>query len=268
MSEQLGVVFVHGFNSSAAVWEPFVRLIEDDPDLAFVAPLRFTYDTRLWQPDPRRQIPTFDTTADNLMEYLESAAGNCERLVLAAHSQGGLVVQRYLLRMLGHRGRGRELSRRIRSVILFACPNDGSQFGLALRRVFMRSNPQERQLRPLDEQITDTRAFVINRVVHAREVSEGSCPIPIVVYAGESDKIVTPASCHQSRGLNLLDLLLQLDPRRWHQPQPPPSRPALQKPAAKRRPRFIPDGLFCGQDQPPPALAHWASLPSWHLSRP
>ncbi|MEU5200409.1 alpha/beta fold hydrolase [Streptomyces scabiei] len=194
MSEQLGVVFVHGFNSSAAVWEPFVRLIEDDPDLAFVAPFQFTYDTRLWQPDPRRQIPTFDTTADNLMEYLESTADNCERLVLVAHSQGGLVVQRYLLRMLGHRGRGRELSRRIRSVILFACPNDGSQFGVALRRVFMRSNPQERQLRPLDEQITDTRAFVINRVVHAREVSEGSCPIPIVVYAGESDKIVTPAS--------------------------------------------------------------------------
>ncbi|MER6472235.1 NACHT domain-containing protein [Streptomyces collinus] len=198
MDEQLGVVFVHGFKSSAAVWDSFVRLIEDDSDLAFVVPFLFEYDTRLWQPNPSRQIPSFDTTADNLMEYLENTAGDCERLALVAHSQGGLIVQRYLHRMLGYRGRGQDISRRIRRVILFACPNDGAQFGLTLRRILLRKNPQEMQLRPLDEQITDTRAFVLNRVIHAREVSDGSCPISIVVYAGESDNIVTPASARST----------------------------------------------------------------------
>jgi pimeloyl-ACP methyl ester carboxylesterase len=194
MDDRLGAVFVHGFNSTAAVWDPYVNLIENDPDLAFVTTFKFTYDTRLWQPDPRLQIPSLDTTADELMEYLESATGDYERLALVAHSMGGLVVQRYLFRMLGLRRRGQELSRRVRRVILFACPNNGAEFGMALRRTFLRSNPQESELRPFNEQITDTLAFVINNVVHAEAVSESSCPIPMIVYAGATDNIVRPAS--------------------------------------------------------------------------
>lgn len=192
--EQIGVVFVHGFISSGTVWDSFVRLIKEDPELKFVVPFQFTYETKIWELDPRRRIPSFDTTAANLQEYLDNEAGGFERLVLVAHSQGGLVVQKYLHHMIGDRGQGRELSRRIRKVILFACPNDGTEFLSALRRAFFHSNPQENQLRPLNEQITNTRRFVINRVVHAQGVSESSCSIPIVVYAGETDSIVQPAS--------------------------------------------------------------------------
>lgn len=189
---RLGVVFVHGFNSSAQMWEPFESLIGQDEDLDFVGPLPFSYDTRLWQPHPLRGIPEFDTVADSLKEFLDTEAGEFDRLMLVCHSQGGLIVQRCLARMLVE-GRGKDLAR-IRRVVLFACPNNGSQFALALRRGLLRRNPQEHQLRPLDQQITDTQRIVLRDIVNAGEVTARTCPIPFSVYAGETDNIVTPAS--------------------------------------------------------------------------
>jgi hypothetical protein len=90
-------------------------------------------------------------------------------------------------------GRGADLAR-IRRIVLFACPNNGSQFALSLRRRWPWKNPQERQLRPLDAVVTDTQRIVLNQVVHAREIGGSTCPIPVTALAGESDAVVTPAS--------------------------------------------------------------------------
>ncbi|MGW4984686.1 hypothetical protein [Streptomyces mirabilis] len=187
-----GVVFVHGFKSSPAMWDAFGRLMASDTDLEAMTPMRFQYATRLVQPCPLRRIPTFDTVADSLKEFMDTEAQGFRRLALVAHSQGGLVVQRFLARMLTE-GRGEEL-KRIRRVVLFACPNNGSQLGLTLRRWTLRANPQERQLRPLDEQITDTQRTVLRDIVNADVATERTCPIPFSVYAGETDNVVTPAS--------------------------------------------------------------------------
>ncbi|MGP3737492.1 alpha/beta fold hydrolase (plasmid) [Streptomyces sp. GDS52] len=188
----LGLIFVHGFKSSPAMWDDFANLLAADTGLADVTQMRFQYATRLVEPGPLRRIPTFDTVADSLKEFVSTEAEGIPRLVLVAHSQGGLVVQRFLVRMLAE-GRGRQLER-IRRVVLFACPNNGSQLGLALRRWTLRSNPQERQLRPLDEQITDTQRAVLRDIVNATKTTERTCPIPFSVYAGETDNVVTPAS--------------------------------------------------------------------------
>lgn len=187
-----GVVFVHGFKSSPAMWDAFGRLMASDTDLEAVTPMRFQYATRLVQPGPLRRIPTFDTVADSLKEFMDTEAEGFSHLALVAHSQGGLVVQRFLARMLIE-GRGEEL-KRIRRVVLFACPNNGSGLGLKLRRWTLRANPQERQLRPFDEQITDTQGIVLRDIVNADVATERTCPIPFSVYAGETDNVVTPAS--------------------------------------------------------------------------
>ncbi|MFE9889041.1 alpha/beta fold hydrolase [Streptomyces scopuliridis] len=191
-ADRLGVVFVHGFLSSPETWEPFGRLIAGDPELAFVEPLLFAYASPALPRVRWRCVPDVDDIAESLKVYLETEAADHRDLVLVAHSQGGLVVQRYLARMLGT-GRGADLAR-IRRIVLFACPNNGSQFALTLRRRWLGWNPQERQLRPLDAVVTDAQRIVINQVVHAREVTGSTCPIPITAYAGESDGIVTPAS--------------------------------------------------------------------------
>ncbi|MFF3993017.1 alpha/beta fold hydrolase [Streptomyces cyaneofuscatus] len=190
--ERLGVVFVHGFNSSAGMWNPIISSIDQDDGLTNVTALPFSYDTRLWQVSPARRIPGFDTVADSLKEFLDTEAEGFDRLMLVCHSQGGLVAQRSLTRMLTE-GRGKDLAR-IRRVVLLACPNNGSQLAMTLRRGLLPRNPQERQLRPLEQQITDTQRVVLRDLVNAREVTERTCPVPFSVYAGETDNVVTPAS--------------------------------------------------------------------------
>ncbi len=194
----LGVVFVHGILSEPAMWDSFAELIDGDEDLkrADVRVLRFGYATGAVQVHPLRVLPSLDTVADSLKEFLATEAGGFERLVLVGHSQGGLVIQRCLVRMLAE-GRGSELER-IKRVVLLACPNTGSQFLLGLRRGLLQRNPQEKALRPFDEQLADTRRTLMRDIVHATEVSARSCPIPFSVYAGESDGVVTPASARDT----------------------------------------------------------------------
>lgn len=190
---RLGVVLVHGIRSGPRAWDPLRQLIGADAALGFVQPLTFSYATGLKRLHPLRVLPSIDTAADSLVEYLATEAGDFENLVLVSHSQGGLVVQRCLARMLGD-GRGRELVR-VRRVVMLACPNSGSELFLSLRRSVLGSgHPQESQLRPLSEQVTRTLRTVMRDVVNAPAVSERACPIPFSVYAGESDGVVTPAS--------------------------------------------------------------------------
>ncbi|MCG6495224.1 alpha/beta fold hydrolase [Kitasatospora sp. A2-31] len=189
----LGVVMVHGFMSGPEVWDRFSGLIGEDADLAGAQVLRFGYRTKLWKPlNPTRAIPSLDTVADSLKEFLRTDAERFERLVLLGHSMGGLVIQRHLVRMLAD-GHGRQLDR-IKRVVLLATPSAGSVLGLEARRALLRGNPQEKQLRPLNEQISDTLSRVLKSVVNATEPSDYTCPIPFSVFAGEEDGVVPRAS--------------------------------------------------------------------------
>ena len=187
------VIFIHGLFSSAGVWQSFDRLIRSDPDLSHVALLYFEYSSPKVNWSPLRRIPDYNVLADNLQTYLEIEAADKTDVVLVSHSQGGLIIQRFLSRMISN-GRGNELAR-IRRVIMFACPNSGSEIFLIARRgaIFWR-HAQERELRPINNSVTDAQQIVMSRVVHAQGVGSGECPIPILAFAGESDNIVTPAS--------------------------------------------------------------------------
>ncbi|WP_344667569.1 alpha/beta fold hydrolase [Catenulispora yoronensis] len=194
----LGVVFVHGVRASAGMWDAFATLMAGDAALAGVVAEpepRFEYATGVFRSSWKALtvIPSISTAADSLKEYLITEAGDFERLVLVGHSQGGLVIQRCLARMLAE-GRGLELAR-IRRVVLLATPNTGSELFLSARRALVRGNPQEEELRPFDELVADTVRSVQRDIVHAAaEPTERSCRIPFSVYAGEQDKVVTRAS--------------------------------------------------------------------------
>ncbi|GAA3167697.1 MULTISPECIES: FG-GAP-like repeat-containing protein [Streptomyces] len=190
---RLGLVMVHGIMSGPQVWEPLRRLIAADRDLDFVAPLAFEYATGLFPVHPLRVLPSIETVADSLKEYLATEAGAFDKLMLVTHSQGGLVAQRYLARMLQD-GRGAELAR-IQRLVMIACPSNGSELFLSLRRRALGlRHPQEKDLRPLSDQVSATLRTVLRDVVHATAVTERTCPIPVTVYAGESDGVVSRAS--------------------------------------------------------------------------
>ncbi|WP_405743419.1 FG-GAP-like repeat-containing protein [Streptomyces sp. NBC_01525] len=193
VDSRLGLVMVHGIMSGPTVWEPLRKLIAADRDLDFVEPLGFEYATGLWPVHPLRVFPSIDTVADSLKEYLATEAGAFDQLLLVTHSQGGLVAQRYLARML-HDGRGSELAR-IQRLVMIACPSNGSELLLSLRRRALGlRHPQEKDLRPLNDQVSATLRTVLRDVVHATAVTERTCPIPVSVYAGESDGVVSRSS--------------------------------------------------------------------------
>lgn len=192
VSTRVDLVLVHGLFSSAKVWKAFEALIADDPELAgWVRVHTFQYDSPLVRLRPDRRVAETDDIADQLGTFLSDGLPHAERIVLVTHSQGGLVVQRFLARKLWH-GEGRELSR-IKHFTMFACPNTGSGFFLTVRKYLpLWRNPQERQLRPFDRAVTEAQRTVLSSVVHARAHSDQECPIPVLAYGGTADDVVPP----------------------------------------------------------------------------
>jgi pimeloyl-ACP methyl ester carboxylesterase len=186
----IDLVFVHGLFPSPGTWRPFVDLIERDDELApFVTVHLFEYDSPFVRLRLDQRIAEVDDVADRLRTYYENELQDAESIVFVTHSQGGLVVQRLLARQVW-RGKADELHR-IKSVVMFACPNSGSQFLMSLRRFgFGRRHPQERQLRPFERVVMETQATVLRSIVNAHGVSQTECLIPIAAYGGTIDKIV------------------------------------------------------------------------------
>lgn len=186
-------VFIHGLFSSSKAWAPFHGLLSQDSEITNTYDIKsFDYSSPRVQIKPTRRIPDFNILADRLANLLEFQLNDYERLVLVTHSQGGLIALRYLSRRLAE-GDGRALTK-IRRIIMFACPNNGSELLLSLRRTFLRNHNQERELRPLADSVIETQRRVLADIIYAPAASDHSCPIPIVAYAGDLDNVVTPAS--------------------------------------------------------------------------
>src|ERR1700722_7630252 len=119
------VVFVHGFISSPACWDPFVTRLEGDADFTTngFTFKRFRYPTKFLEWNPSKRIPGIDECGAGLGAFLDTLP-ECDQLFLVGHSMGGLVIQSYLAQKIGAQ-RGEDL-KKIRSVILFATPNRGS----------------------------------------------------------------------------------------------------------------------------------------------
>jgi Tetratricopeptide repeat len=186
------VVFVHGLFSSGKRWDRMIELIRRDPELAGLASVKcFDYSSPFVKIRPDRRIAEIDDLADRLRTFLLTELADAGPLVLVTHSQGGLVVQRFLARMVSF-ARARELAR-IKHIVMYACPNTGSQFLLSLRKsAKLWRHPQERELRPQAEAVAEAQNVVLRAIVNAQGCDDSSCHIPITACAGMTDNIVPP----------------------------------------------------------------------------
>jgi len=171
-----------------------IDLLSNDAEISAQYDLEpFDYSSPYLSVNPLKRIPDFNAVADSLDNFLTYHCGSYQRVALVSHSQGGLIVQRYLARALAD-GRGRELAR-IKRLVMFACPNAGSDLLLSLRkRMAFTMSRQERELRPLVDSVTETQRRVLSNVVYAARVTDDHCPIPIACYAGEEDNVVVQSS--------------------------------------------------------------------------
>jgi pimeloyl-ACP methyl ester carboxylesterase len=123
-SNTRGVLLIHGFWDSAVnCWKSkdataeFGELIFDDPLLADYDVFRFNYRTSLWAGDDVKDI------AKQLQDRLKSRELNKYRLVLIAHSMGGLVSMRCILDILRYGGQPNVIG-----LMLYGTPTNGADW--------------------------------------------------------------------------------------------------------------------------------------------
>ena len=193
------LLFVHGFNSNAQkCWGQLRALLNVDPDLKDAFEYRdFEYETGL---GIRRTIlfwtrlPSLQSLAAMLRSRLERPDYLGREITLVGHSQGGLVILRHLVDLIDTK----EINTlvRIRQVVLFATPIEGSGFLNILRRFLYSifSNPQEAFLRVANEELSELRANIRQKIVRVEKASDDGFPIPVRTFSGTSDGIVLTAS--------------------------------------------------------------------------
>lgn len=188
------VIFVHGYRSDKKCWNKLIELLKKDSQVKDRFDLKcFGYDTPSVR-FPFRKTPRIDDIAQQLHEFIESSDFHTRELTLVGHSQGGLIILRYLADMV-EAGNGQNLYW-IRQVVLVASPLLGSTFLSPFRKLFsyVVYDPQERALRALDQDTFNLIKRVQNQIVNATIPGPSSCPIPIRCFHGSRDRKVTKAS--------------------------------------------------------------------------
>lgn len=209
------VVFIHGFGSRAKVWAKLIRLIRDDPDLGGVQTFTFSYPSRVIPrlPFSPTRTPGYDDIAQ-LLETRLAVEVPDDDIAIVTHSQGGLILQRFLVRMLDD-GYGRKLAR-IRLIVMLVCPNEGSGYLGPMRTAAgFRHHPQGRDLGPFSRDVAETLRRVLSGIDRAQGVGPHHCHIPMYAYAGSEDNVVPPTSAQSgftNRGVLAGDHRSILDP--------------------------------------------------------
>lgn len=189
------LVTVHGFWSSPATWERLNKAWRADTDLHGLDIHDFEYESPKKRPLPlsTTRIPDFNDIAGMLASEYSKVLADVPEIAFVTHSQGGLILQRFLASMTD-KGKAREL-RRIRSIVMLACPNGGSEYLRSIRRVLgYGRHAQAGSLEVLNPQVINAQSTVLQRIVYAADVDNQQCPIPFHVYAGGSDKVVLAQS--------------------------------------------------------------------------
>jgi pimeloyl-ACP methyl ester carboxylesterase len=189
------LVTIHGFWSSPATWDRLSEIWSADEQLDGLQIHSFGYLSPKIPtlPFSTTRVPDYNDIAQALAtEYTVELSG-APGIAIVTHSQGGLILQRFLTWMLDQR-RGRELGQ-IRTIVMLACPNGGSEYLRSIRNILgFGHNAQAGSLEVLNRQVADTQRAVLQRIVNATGVDEYQCRIPFHVYAGDSDNVVTAAS--------------------------------------------------------------------------
>lgn len=169
MTEQdnrVALVFIHGFLSGPGTWAQMERLLKSDPSVsAKIAVYQYQYPSKIARVNPLKRIPSIGNIARGLADFIDLRVVE-KAILLVAHSQGGLVAQRYIASEL-NRPTSSTL-RRVTGLLMYATPSGGSDFALSLRRTIFRllgGNPQERELRPLEEQVNAAQRQIFESVL-------------------------------------------------------------------------------------------------------
>lgn len=121
--EKVLVVFVHGLNGGQKSWNKMVsglagrHEIDGMFDIGF-----FNYPTSFIE-NWLKPLPNLQTISAGLKSHIDLVCKDYNHIILACHSMGGLICRKY---MLEHVKYYKEQDYKIKSLLLYAVPNMGS----------------------------------------------------------------------------------------------------------------------------------------------
>jgi pimeloyl-ACP methyl ester carboxylesterase len=220
--EKRVIVFVHGLNSSAATWLPFLAKAFQEPELQPFDFALFNYQTSMFSRlNPFQRLPRVEDWAGVLASAIQMTLVNQERydsFVLVGHSMGGLVCK-FAVRQLIETNMGAAL--RLHSLFTYGTPNHGSDRASAFGALL---SPDLALLRAFSGSLADLQTFWNSRIS-----AVPGTPRKLTVHEraiiSEKDYWVAPAS-----GINSLPAEFVLRLGSTHS--------ALIRPAGSRDPRL------------------------------
>lgn len=183
------VVFIHGFTGDSGTWDSFPLLLQQDPKLK-------DYEFHFWQYPSTLNLsyvitkyfwtddPSITVIGQSLRTLLEAKAADADRLMLVAHSMGGLVAQAFVLEEISRQS-GKYLDR-LTEIVLCGTPSAGLTAGLF-------GSPLKNQIADMNAYgafIQKLRAAWSLEVDGKRSDPQRLAKFRLTPIAGEKDKFV------------------------------------------------------------------------------
>jgi tetratricopeptide (TPR) repeat protein/predicted alpha/beta hydrolase family esterase len=188
------VLFVHGFTGDGiGTWGEYPERLRNDPELAGIDLFFWQYPTKLnpfelvsrsfWSADP-----DIEMIGQSLRTLLGTRLSDYGRLMMVAHSMGGLVVQTFVIEEI-ERGAAEHLDR-LTEIILYATPSGG----LESARRFRWFKKQVADMSLVGPFITGLRKAWITHVDGRRADPARPWRFRLTLVAGQRDKFVPEES--------------------------------------------------------------------------
>ena len=120
------VLFIHGLSGSSGTWDTMLQVFVQCRELDHIAYDCYTYPTSLIRMPFGKKMPSIQELASGLKTFIDGHYAHKQKVIIVAHSLGGLVARHYVLEQLKARH-----NHKIEGVILYASPLSGSGWSFA-----------------------------------------------------------------------------------------------------------------------------------------
>jgi predicted esterase len=177
LGEKTLLLFIHGLGGDRTTWGKFPTLIEQDEELSPHVEIAFYgYPTRLIRLPWSKNSSRIQDLSKGIRTEFEARFKRNSRVVIIAHSMGGLIAQKYIVEELKE-----NLALKVTDLVLFAVPVTGAPLA-GWGNLFSFQHFHLRQLRKESE--------ILESISSDWRAMSCSAKVRVVTVHGGQDKIV------------------------------------------------------------------------------